>query len=246
MELHLFKDLAHIFQMQLKWQALKMCVCLFSWVWLAEIKGVCEVNPFPSLTVRERTVRITKGTGDYPWGFRIQFSKPILVTEVDTSKLCLYRLISLMKIYESDLHNTVCETLNKTGSQHPWTDYGKLSKEFSQLGLNKSQMFCSHRCYHISYFEGNLPLKKRPHKASFCCMWLPESILFPKMGYETLQAWLPKWQLNPWEWHRRYTEHDKNIPLSHSRGTDLPNWLPFRQESWRGDAQENRSRNSDG
>ncbi|KAG2466449.1 NUD12 pyrophosphatase, partial [Polypterus senegalus] len=36
-------------------------------------------------SVRERTVRITKGTGDYPWGFRIQFSKPILVTEVDTN-----------------------------------------------------------------------------------------------------------------------------------------------------------------
>ncbi|XP_029474051.1 uncharacterized protein LOC115100037 [Rhinatrema bivittatum] len=34
---------------------------------------------------RERTVRIAKGTGDYPWGFRIQFSKPILVTEVDTN-----------------------------------------------------------------------------------------------------------------------------------------------------------------
>ncbi|XP_048707340.1 uncharacterized protein LOC125637190 isoform X2 [Caretta caretta] len=37
------------------------------------------------VAVRERTVRITKGTGDYPWGFRIQFSKPILVTEVDTN-----------------------------------------------------------------------------------------------------------------------------------------------------------------
>eukprot|EP00061_Rhincodon_typus_P015439 g43118.t1 len=38
-------------------------------------------------TVRERTVKIAKGTGDYPWGFRIQFSKPILVTEVDTRGL---------------------------------------------------------------------------------------------------------------------------------------------------------------
>ncbi|XP_063312809.1 uncharacterized protein LOC134612390 isoform X2 [Pelobates fuscus] len=38
-----------------------------------------------SVAIRERTVRITKGTGDYPWGFRIQFSKPILVTEVDTN-----------------------------------------------------------------------------------------------------------------------------------------------------------------
>ncbi|XP_077203840.1 uncharacterized protein LOC143842474 [Paroedura picta] len=37
------------------------------------------------VAVRERTVRIAKGTGDYPWGFRIQFSKPILVTEVDTN-----------------------------------------------------------------------------------------------------------------------------------------------------------------
>ncbi|KAM4875272.1 uncharacterized protein RHO17_007723 [Thomomys bottae] len=35
--------------------------------------------------VRERTVRLFKGTGDYPWGFRIQFSKPIVVTEVDTN-----------------------------------------------------------------------------------------------------------------------------------------------------------------
>lgn len=31
-------------------------------------------------------MRISKGTGDYPWGFRIQFSKPIVVTEVDTSE----------------------------------------------------------------------------------------------------------------------------------------------------------------
>ncbi|XP_031749145.1 uncharacterized protein LOC116407614 isoform X2 [Xenopus tropicalis] len=38
-----------------------------------------------SVAIRERTVRIAKGTGDYPWGFRIQFSKPILVTEVDTN-----------------------------------------------------------------------------------------------------------------------------------------------------------------
>ncbi|KAM6473193.1 uncharacterized protein PHA67_006089 isoform 1-T1 [Liasis olivaceus] len=37
------------------------------------------------VTIRERTVRIPKGTGDYPWGFRIQFSKPILVTEVDSN-----------------------------------------------------------------------------------------------------------------------------------------------------------------
>uniref|UniRef100_A0A8D0FQB3 PKHA5 protein n=1 Tax=Strix occidentalis caurina TaxID=311401 RepID=A0A8D0FQB3_STROC len=37
------------------------------------------------VAIRERTVKITKGTGNYPWGFRIQFSKPILVTEVDTN-----------------------------------------------------------------------------------------------------------------------------------------------------------------
>ncbi|XP_066567341.1 uncharacterized protein pdzph1 [Amia ocellicauda] len=37
------------------------------------------------VAIRERTVKITKGMGDYPWGFRIQFSKPILVTEVDTN-----------------------------------------------------------------------------------------------------------------------------------------------------------------
>ncbi|EHB05893.1 PDZ and LIM domain protein 2 [Heterocephalus glaber] len=35
--------------------------------------------------VREQTVRLFKGTGDYPWGFRIQFSKPIMVTEVDAN-----------------------------------------------------------------------------------------------------------------------------------------------------------------
>ncbi|XP_041436383.1 uncharacterized protein LOC121399505 isoform X1 [Xenopus laevis] len=38
-----------------------------------------------SVAIRERTVQIAKGTGDYPWGFRIQFSKPILVSEVDTN-----------------------------------------------------------------------------------------------------------------------------------------------------------------
>ncbi|XP_073770470.1 uncharacterized protein pdzph1 isoform X2 [Danio rerio] len=35
--------------------------------------------------IRERTVKICKGVGEYPWGFRIQFSKPIVVTEVDTN-----------------------------------------------------------------------------------------------------------------------------------------------------------------
>nr|XP_051709554.1 uncharacterized protein LOC100359138 [Oryctolagus cuniculus] len=37
------------------------------------------------VAVRERTVKLFKGTGDYPWGFRIEFSKPIMVTEVDTN-----------------------------------------------------------------------------------------------------------------------------------------------------------------
>ncbi|KAF3702405.1 Pleckstrin -like proteiny domain-containing family A member 5 [Channa argus] len=37
------------------------------------------------VSIRERTVKISKGTGEYPWGFRIQFSKPIVVTEVDTN-----------------------------------------------------------------------------------------------------------------------------------------------------------------
>lgn len=42
------------------------------------------------VAVRERTVKLVKGTGNYPWGFRIQFSKPIVVTEVDASKLSHY------------------------------------------------------------------------------------------------------------------------------------------------------------
>ncbi|XP_057674516.1 uncharacterized protein pdzph1 isoform X2 [Corythoichthys intestinalis] len=36
-------------------------------------------------SIRERTVEINKGLGEYPWGFRIQYSKPIVVTEVDTN-----------------------------------------------------------------------------------------------------------------------------------------------------------------
>ncbi|XP_035463141.1 uncharacterized protein pdzph1 isoform X1 [Scophthalmus maximus] len=38
-----------------------------------------------AVSIRERTVRINKGAGEFPWGFRIQFSKPIVVTEVDTN-----------------------------------------------------------------------------------------------------------------------------------------------------------------
>ncbi|KAJ3604867.1 hypothetical protein NHX12_026919 [Muraenolepis orangiensis] len=37
------------------------------------------------VSIRERTVKISKAMGEYPWGFRIQFSKPIIVTEVDTN-----------------------------------------------------------------------------------------------------------------------------------------------------------------
>ncbi|XP_013870561.1 uncharacterized protein pdzph1 isoform X2 [Austrofundulus limnaeus] len=37
------------------------------------------------VSIRERTVKINKRMGEYPWGFRIQFSKPIVVTEVDTN-----------------------------------------------------------------------------------------------------------------------------------------------------------------
>ncbi|CAL8322205.1 unnamed protein product [Lota lota] len=44
------------------------------------------INPRPRpVSIRERTVKISKGMGEYPWGFRIQFSKPIVVTEVDTN-----------------------------------------------------------------------------------------------------------------------------------------------------------------
>ncbi|KAG7476503.1 hypothetical protein MATL_G00083660 [Megalops atlanticus] len=61
-----------------------------SWIYRGD-----DVNPSESprclsnrprpVTIRERTVKINKGIGDYPWGFRIQFSKPIVVTEVDTN-----------------------------------------------------------------------------------------------------------------------------------------------------------------
>ncbi|XP_007526877.2 uncharacterized protein PDZPH1 [Erinaceus europaeus] len=45
----------------------------------------CLSKKCGQVAVRERTVRLFKGTGDYPWGFRIQFSKPIVVTEVDAN-----------------------------------------------------------------------------------------------------------------------------------------------------------------
>ncbi|XP_063065787.1 uncharacterized protein pdzph1 [Engraulis encrasicolus] len=50
----------------------------------AESPRVLSKRPRP-VNIRERTVKITKGFGEYPWGFRIQFSKPIIVTEVDTN-----------------------------------------------------------------------------------------------------------------------------------------------------------------
>ncbi|XP_077478136.1 uncharacterized protein pdzph1 isoform X2 [Stigmatopora argus] len=39
----------------------------------------------PLVSIRERTVKVDKGLGEYPWGFRIQYAKPIVVTEVDTN-----------------------------------------------------------------------------------------------------------------------------------------------------------------
>ncbi|XP_017552833.2 uncharacterized protein pdzph1 [Pygocentrus nattereri] len=45
----------------------------------------CLSNRPRPVAIRERTVKISKGMGEYPWGFRIQFSKPIVVTEVDTN-----------------------------------------------------------------------------------------------------------------------------------------------------------------
>lgn len=52
------------------------------------------------ISVRERTVKIGKGMGEYPWGFRIQFSKPIVVTEVDTSKLQFYNIFYKKEQFE--------------------------------------------------------------------------------------------------------------------------------------------------
>lgn len=70
--------------------------CLMKYMQRRHLHGTVQTNihtyrptlnkTFPSFSVRERTVKISKGTGEYPWGFRIQFSKPIVVTEVDTSK----------------------------------------------------------------------------------------------------------------------------------------------------------------
>lgn len=67
-------------------KVLKTGFCLLNSTWLVAEKRFF----FSYFAVRERTVKIAKGTGNYPWGFRIQFSKPILVTEVDTSRFGLY------------------------------------------------------------------------------------------------------------------------------------------------------------
>ncbi|XP_030004966.1 uncharacterized protein pdzph1 [Sphaeramia orbicularis] len=60
--------------------------------WIYQGDNVSSGSTPPSLnsrnraiSIRERTVKISKGAGEYPWGFRIQFSKPIVVTEVDTN-----------------------------------------------------------------------------------------------------------------------------------------------------------------
>ncbi|XP_051972242.1 uncharacterized protein pdzph1 [Xyrauchen texanus] len=45
----------------------------------------CHSSHTRPAAICERTVKISKGMGEYPWGFRIQFSKPIVVTEVDTN-----------------------------------------------------------------------------------------------------------------------------------------------------------------
>lgn len=70
-------------QQQVSSQYSKMNICQN---WLLMIYSTVFKDTL-YISVRERTVKIGKGMGEYPWGFRIQFSKPILVTEVDTSKL---------------------------------------------------------------------------------------------------------------------------------------------------------------
>ncbi|KAI4895955.1 hypothetical protein NFI96_020227, partial [Prochilodus magdalenae] len=61
-----------------------------SWIYRGDDANPNETVPCLSnrprpVAIRERTVKISKGMGEYPWGFRIQFSKPIVVTEVDTN-----------------------------------------------------------------------------------------------------------------------------------------------------------------
>uniref|UniRef100_A0A4W6ENC4 PDZ and pleckstrin homology domains 1 n=1 Tax=Lates calcarifer TaxID=8187 RepID=A0A4W6ENC4_LATCA len=61
-----------------------------AWIYQGDDAGSAAIPPSlntrtRAVSIRERTVKINKGTGEYPWGFRIQFSKPIVVTEVDTN-----------------------------------------------------------------------------------------------------------------------------------------------------------------
>ncbi|KAK2818769.1 hypothetical protein Q5P01_024330 [Channa striata] len=61
-----------------------------AWIYQGDDAGSGAITPSLNartrvVSIRERTVKISKGTGEYPWGFRIQFSKPIVVTEVDTN-----------------------------------------------------------------------------------------------------------------------------------------------------------------
>ncbi|GLD51832.1 uncharacterized protein AKAME5_000481900 [Lates japonicus] len=61
-----------------------------AWIYQGDNAGSAAIPPSlntrtRAVSIRERTVKINKGTGEYPWGFRIQFSKPIVVTEVDTN-----------------------------------------------------------------------------------------------------------------------------------------------------------------
>lgn len=61
-----------------------------AWIFQGDDIGPGAIHPSlttrtRAVSIRERTVKISKGAGEYPWGFRIQFSKPIVVTEVDTN-----------------------------------------------------------------------------------------------------------------------------------------------------------------
>ncbi|CAG5867105.1 unnamed protein product [Menidia menidia] len=61
-----------------------------AWIYQGDDESSGSIHPSLTtrarpISIRERTVKISKGTGEYPWGFRIQFSKPIVVTEVDTN-----------------------------------------------------------------------------------------------------------------------------------------------------------------
>ncbi|XP_076875766.1 uncharacterized protein pdzph1 isoform X2 [Brachyhypopomus gauderio] len=55
-----------------------------SWIYRGDETAQCLNHTRPA-AVRERTVKINKRMGEYPWGFRLQFSKPVIVTEVDTN-----------------------------------------------------------------------------------------------------------------------------------------------------------------